>query len=277
MPKTYTVKEVANILGYSTNSIYTFLKEKRIKGVRVGKGRFRIPEEELSRILHITRRQAPADVVGGATPSPVALIQPTVAYREPNTQPLPLNFFHHAFLFPTMIEWFFILSAVVWAAAFVLFDALKAYPSGGALMQLSPMIAGALGVTGLGLLVSSMLANTMWRQVGKVSMLVIVALGAWFFVPSGNVAEVCVLGSLAIVGAIEMAFGGNSAQFFIRYLTMVFVLLPLAIFWYLTQPGAEALLASWNVTAISVCLIAGGISILVISGLWMDRVKHVLR
>lgn len=56
MPKTYTVKDVADILGYSTNSIYTFLKEKRIKGVRVGKGRFRIPEEELSRVLHLSKQ-----------------------------------------------------------------------------------------------------------------------------------------------------------------------------------------------------------------------------
>jgi len=39
----------AEILGYSTNSIYTFLKEKRIKGVRVGTGRFRIPQSELDR------------------------------------------------------------------------------------------------------------------------------------------------------------------------------------------------------------------------------------
>jgi excisionase family DNA binding protein len=53
MPATYTVKEVADILGYSTNSIYTFLKEKRIKGVRVGKGRFRIPHHELDRLLEM--------------------------------------------------------------------------------------------------------------------------------------------------------------------------------------------------------------------------------
>lgn len=56
MAATYTVKDVAQILGYSTNSIYTFLKEKRIKGVRVGKGRFRIPQEELNRLLE-TRPQ----------------------------------------------------------------------------------------------------------------------------------------------------------------------------------------------------------------------------
>lgn len=54
MPATYTVKQVADILGYSTNSIYTFLKEKRIIGVRVGKGRFRIPHSELHRLLEMS-------------------------------------------------------------------------------------------------------------------------------------------------------------------------------------------------------------------------------
>ena len=59
MNETYTVKQVADILGFSTNSIYTFLKQGRIKGVRVGKGRFRITEEELGRILHLSKKQQP--------------------------------------------------------------------------------------------------------------------------------------------------------------------------------------------------------------------------
>src|SRR3989339_1765629 len=62
MAATYTVKQVAEILGYSTNSIYSFLKEKRIKGVRVGKGRFRIPQSELNRLLLISRGQDAAVV-----------------------------------------------------------------------------------------------------------------------------------------------------------------------------------------------------------------------
>lgn len=57
MAATYTVKQVANILGYSTNSIYTFLKEKRITGVRVGTGRFRIPQSELDRLLLTSKKQ----------------------------------------------------------------------------------------------------------------------------------------------------------------------------------------------------------------------------
>ena len=62
MPATYTVKQVAKILGYSTNSIYQFLKENRIKGTRVGKGRFRIPEDELNRLL-LTKPKSEGDIL----------------------------------------------------------------------------------------------------------------------------------------------------------------------------------------------------------------------
>src|SRR3990172_7136638 len=56
MSETYTVKQVAELLGYSTNSIYSFLKEGRIKRVRVGLGRFRITQEELNRVLHLSKK-----------------------------------------------------------------------------------------------------------------------------------------------------------------------------------------------------------------------------
>lgn len=53
MPKkTYTVKEVARLLGFSTNTVYKYLEEGKIKSTRLGKeGRFRVPDAEMSRLL----------------------------------------------------------------------------------------------------------------------------------------------------------------------------------------------------------------------------------
>lgn len=52
MSKTYTVKQVANTLGFSTNTVYKYLDEGKIKATRFGKeGRFRIPEAEVIRLL----------------------------------------------------------------------------------------------------------------------------------------------------------------------------------------------------------------------------------
>lgn len=80
MNKTYTVKQVADMLGYSTNSIYAFLKEGRIKGVRIGKGRFRISEEELEKLLHLKKSQEiqPISVMPSVPPS----IQPSSITSE---------------------------------------------------------------------------------------------------------------------------------------------------------------------------------------------------
>ncbi len=52
MSKTYTVKQVAQALGFSTNTVYKYLDEGKIKATRLGtEGRFRVPEGELTRLL----------------------------------------------------------------------------------------------------------------------------------------------------------------------------------------------------------------------------------
>ncbi len=52
MPKTFTVKEVADALGFSTNTVYKYLDEGKIKATRLGsEGRFKIPASEVERLL----------------------------------------------------------------------------------------------------------------------------------------------------------------------------------------------------------------------------------
>lgn len=53
MPKTtYTVKDVARLLDFSTNTVYKYIDDGSIKAVRLGKeGRFRIPSAEVERLL----------------------------------------------------------------------------------------------------------------------------------------------------------------------------------------------------------------------------------
>jgi excisionase family DNA binding protein len=60
MKKTYSVNEAAKLLGYSKNSIYGFLKGGEIRSSRIGKGKFRISEEEINRFL---ARDTTPDVV----------------------------------------------------------------------------------------------------------------------------------------------------------------------------------------------------------------------
>src|SRR3972149_6731185 len=76
MKKTYTVKEVSDLLGFSTNTVYKYLDEGKIKATRLGKeGRFRIQAQEVERLLPESK-------------------QPTTSYRntdEPTDQPNKSN------------------------------------------------------------------------------------------------------------------------------------------------------------------------------------------
>src|SRR3990172_6082229 len=92
MPATYTVKQVAQILGYSTNSIYTFLKEKRIKGVRVGRGRFRIPQFELDRLLLTTKSGSPLPQLPIGYSQLTAPVGPSVAPSGVVEPVVPVSF-----------------------------------------------------------------------------------------------------------------------------------------------------------------------------------------
>ena len=59
----YTVKEVAKLLGFSTNTIYKYLDEGKIKSTRLGKeGRFRIPQKEVAKLLGV-KPQIASDLI----------------------------------------------------------------------------------------------------------------------------------------------------------------------------------------------------------------------
>lgn len=73
MKRFYTVKEAASILGFSTNTIYKYLAEGKLKTKRIGRGRFKIPYEELSpflspgeKIEHVIEEKTHGDKIADA-------------------------------------------------------------------------------------------------------------------------------------------------------------------------------------------------------------------
>ena len=58
-PKLYTVKEAAKLVGVSTNTLYKYLDENKIKAARGSaiQGRFRIPQSALEEFLGISLSQ----------------------------------------------------------------------------------------------------------------------------------------------------------------------------------------------------------------------------
>ncbi|OGK39956.1 hypothetical protein A3A74_03015 [Candidatus Roizmanbacteria bacterium RIFCSPLOWO2_01_FULL_35_13] len=120
MSQTYTVKQVAEMLGYSTNSIYTFLQEGRIKGVRVGKGRFRIPEEELNRILHLSKKSEITTI----SQSQPAVVEKTLEISQdtPELKTINHSFGLHELHIVSIFDWFFGAAAIVLGASLILYD-----------------------------------------------------------------------------------------------------------------------------------------------------------
>ena len=154
MAAIYTVKQVADILGYSTNSIYSFLKEKRIKGVRVGKGRFRIPEEELARILHLSKKPQEEDVGMVSKPS---ISEPTIH---------PKRSLH----IPNIFHWFLGSVSILLAESMFLYNI---YSDSVLSIHFIPIlfpIQAMLFAGGVGLLVSDIVdtKNNSWRRVFQI-------------------------------------------------------------------------------------------------------------
>jgi excisionase family DNA binding protein len=120
MEKTYTVKQVANILGYSTNSIYTFLKEGRIKGVRIGKGRFRVSQQELDKLLHLKKSQEvqPISMTSLVSPSiqsaPITSESEEIPSLDKHLEEINDNV-------PSLFDWFVSLTSIIIGFTMILF------------------------------------------------------------------------------------------------------------------------------------------------------------
>lgn len=163
MKQTYTVKEVADILGYSTNSIYTFLKEKRIKGVRVGKGRFRIPDTEVSRLLGEKGKPRTTLLAPAVSSFPVSVREPAVSGSEP----VPV---HYRIEVPSLFDWFAGVASVVTGLSVLLFaKGYEEYALTGA-GAWTPVIAALLLSGGAGLLLSDITGygKTVWCRVFRI-------------------------------------------------------------------------------------------------------------
>jgi excisionase family DNA binding protein len=106
MNNTYSVKQVADILGYSTNSIYSFLKEGRIIGIRLGKGRYRVTQEELNKILHLKKTE---DILSAPSIAPNKL--PVLKQNKPVINDS----------FPCLFDWFISLVSIVMGLTMILF------------------------------------------------------------------------------------------------------------------------------------------------------------
>ena len=265
MTATYTVKQVAQLLGYSTNSIYTFLKGKRIKGVRLGKGRFRIPQSEIDRLMQTQKSNKSLLAVTGSVPS-VASLRPVQQGTLVQTQPIIGDI---RVQIPSLFDWFIATSAVVTGVALFLFNQ-STNPSPVAVMPyVAPFLRWTLIIAGIGSYLSSVSQGSeRWHKLFHGILMVggsFAAIGLW---KQREFDGALIYASLALVIGLSLwkkAHGRTGIQLYMSLLAIVAAIVPM-----LTPRSdhIQRFMDIFNLSPWVVTLIFGGLGVGFIFLIW---------
>jgi len=228
MSETYTVKQVAKLLGYSTNSIYTFLKEGRIKGVRLGKGRFRISGEELRRVMHLSKKlEAQSEV-------PVVRIETVPSQQVKIEEPVLKEakiFDENSINYSDLFDWFLGITSILIGCSFFLYnqylDTAKIQPFLVWITVLqSSFIAGGIAVLLTNLLGDSI--SKVWRRLFH-SFLILAYFGFSFLrFQIGDGGGAVLFGVLAVALIIDFAFTVKKVSGFLIFIITLSIVTPIA-------------------------------------------------
>ncbi len=235
MPTTYTVKEAARILGYSTNSIYTFLKEKRLKGIRLGKGRFRIPQSEMDRLLSLNSK---ASLSPAPRSDKSALLNQTseqIEYSTLTDDLLDISKTNNNGVL-NLFDWFLGMSSVVLGMSLFLFSKTMEEATLSGILSWQLPIRVALIAGGLGLVYTniSKAKNKTWHRIFHGILGVTFAFYSITFAVNADAGGIATYGILALVIVIDLIYpqinGVNSFKAFLWSFLFVVPTLRLAGF-----------------------------------------------
>jgi len=238
MAATYTVKQVAKILGYSTNSIYTFLKEKRIKGVRVGKGRFRIPQNELDRLLLTaggTKVLTPSSYGLPIQPVPgVTQALPSGVVEAPRNTIVAPNYISNPLgkiEVPSLFDWFVGIGSIVLGLAMFLFSRVYEEFSFEQFLPIMPAIRVTLIAGGFGLLLTDIVSRklSMWHKVFHWALVFAYAFYTFVLLRTGNWEGVVLFGTLMVTLLFTFFTGIGGLAGFAIYVVGFLALLPTVV------------------------------------------------
>ena len=276
MPKTYTVKEVADILGFSTNSIYTFLKEKRIKGVRIGKGRFRIPEEELSRILHLSKK--PAQVAAPIRASDILSpsLMPAAGDAAVITPRGFDSFRRHddAVFVPNLFDWFVGLAAIIAGAALFIFNASVSSSHLARFSALFPFIRIVLIAAGLGVIISGFMRNRIWHGLFLFALSFLGFVNAFGLARSGDIEGALIYAGMALVTGIVVVVPLGGIVSILIYATLLAVFIPVTMVFFPYEEHLRAASSFLGIPLATMTLYAGVAAVIVIAGFWVGYAKN---
>ena len=207
----YTVKQVAEILGYSTNSIYSFIKEGRINGVRVGMGRFRITEEELNRVLHLSKK---SNIM--ATPE--------------KTLPIEMNIH---FDIASLFSWFLGIGSIVLGAALFLFHRYSGKLAAEGYSDWINMIRISFIAAGAGLLLSDLIAHKTsapWYKLFRAVLLILYTGYTYISFRIGDGGGGILYGIISLILLLHLFKVLKGMGSFLLFVVLFVISLPLTLF-----------------------------------------------
>ena len=215
MSETYTVKQIAEILGYSTNSIYSFLKEGRIKGIRLGRGRFRITEEELERVLHLSKKPGvdlvQSDEVAAKTISSI-----------PNIH----------FDITSLFDWFVGGVSILIGASLFLFSKSTSTINAQPVLVWIPTLEASLILGGLGLIVTDLLTDKisiLWHRIFHLVMTIAYFGFGLFATQIGNGGLVILAWTLSFVLVLNIFRLLRGMESFLLFIILASCAVPLSL------------------------------------------------
>lgn len=277
MKKTYSVSEAAKLLGYSTNSVYSFLKKGDIKSIRLGKGKFRIPQDEIDRLL--SKESMGVDAAEPAKKEPTISAPIQLERPRPGKSLLDLGsdkplrtivlWFQERAGLPSLFDWFIALSSIVLGISLFIFNKqLDILLVGRFALWFTP-IKIALLCGGVGLILADMVRDetSVFKNFNNVFRYILAAtfLGLAFIQLQSNDADGFLINGLfAVVIVIEAVFGVISSTAYMFYLLGLLVEISLILYLYPGDSGLSEISAAVSKIMAGSTWIFGVLSVLVI-------------
>ena len=223
MKKSYSVSEAAKLLGYSKNSVYGFLKEGLIKARRIGKGKFRIPETEITKFETKNSGKTETEVAESAilpTPRPGKSLANLSG--ESTVHTLGLWIQERAGL-PRLFDWLTSLTSLILGVSLYLYSGQTDILSSGRLSLWMDPIRLTLIFGGLGLILASMVQTEVGKKFNLVNIfrltLTLTLLGlALILLSGGDVDGFIIYGLFGLMILMEVLTGIDTAVMYTFYI-----------------------------------------------------------
>ncbi len=224
--KTYTVKQIADILGYSTKAVDTLLKEGKIKAIPLGRGRFGISESLLPRILDSSKAKANnTDLVEesiNSSPKSEANLKkssdPVKSYTSVWKDHTDLS---------GVFDWFISVASVVLGFALFLYSKFHEGQNVYLIQEWQMVVQIELIVGGIGLIFTNLLQRDLVRSWHKVFHIIVsiafvsLSLLRWF---AGDLAGGATFGAIGLISLGKTVFNLPGIHCFLFFMIIESIL-----------------------------------------------------